>query len=74
MANHDDIRDLEVGTLEIGPSSQLAIVRWITIQNVYSHLELVFFWVPRSLELTEVWDFTVKSSQFWARQLNVYPF
>jgi hypothetical protein len=54
MANHDDVRDLEVGALEIGPSSQLAIVRWITIQNVYSHLVLVFFRVPRCLELTEV--------------------
>ena len=44
--NHDDISDLQVGALERGPSSRLAIPSWMTIQNIFSKLELVFSEFP----------------------------
>ena len=52
MSNHD-VSDLQVGALERGQSSQLGIPSWMTVQNIFSQSELIFFLVPSCLELTE---------------------
>jgi hypothetical protein len=52
--NHDDVSDLQVVALKRDPSSQLTIPSWMTVQNVFSHSELILSWVPSCLELTEV--------------------
>ena len=41
--NHDDVSDLQDVALERGPSSLLKIPSWMTVQNVFSQSELVFF-------------------------------
>ena len=41
--NRDDVSDLQVVALERGPSSWPTILSLMTVQNVFSQLELVFF-------------------------------
>ena len=48
--NHDDVSDLLVIALERGQSSRLTVPSWMTVQNIFSQLELI----PSCLELTEI--------------------
>jgi hypothetical protein len=43
--NHD-VSDLQVGALEKCQSSRLGIPSWVTVQNVFSQSELVYFRFP----------------------------
>ena len=54
MLNHDAVSDFQVVAPEKGPSSGFTIPSWMTVQNVFSKLELIYSRLPSCLELTKV--------------------